>query len=145
MFQAGRFAYGEDNSLNVRALRLPYESNDASFYVFLPKSSGVEALETLEKSLTTESMDRLFKGMKVQEVQVSIPKFKFEKSLKLKKTLEAMGMDLPFGTSADFSGITGDKQLRISDVIHKAVIEVMSAPKRLRVRRRKPADIARAM
>ncbi len=108
MNQKDDFAYGEDSTLNIRALSLPYKGNDASFYVFLPKSSGVEALETVEKSLTSESLDKVIKGMTVQNVEVTIPKFKVEKTLELKKILAAVGMDLPFGSSADFSGMTGD-------------------------------------
>ncbi len=35
-----------------------------------------------------------------------------------------MGMPVPFGNNADFSGMTGNKELKISNVIHKAFIEV---------------------
>ena len=35
-----------------------------------------------------------------------------------------MGMPLAFGDSADFSGMDGERDLSISKVVHKAVIEV---------------------
>jgi len=35
-----------------------------------------------------------------------------------------MGLSRIFNSSADFSGITGKKEIHISNVIHKAVIEV---------------------
>ena len=35
-----------------------------------------------------------------------------------------MGVVAPFDKTADFSGITGKRNLFISDVIHKAVVEV---------------------
>ncbi len=35
-----------------------------------------------------------------------------------------MGVVAPFDGSADFSGITGRRELRITDVVHQAVVEV---------------------
>jgi len=39
-------------------------------------------------------------------------------------TLEEMGMKKAFSEDADFSGMTGKKDLFISDVIHQAYVEV---------------------
>jgi serpin B len=38
--------------------------------------------------------------------------------------LASLGMQVPFQSTADFSGITGAKDLFISDVLHKAFVEV---------------------
>ena len=60
-----------------------------------------------------------------QEVDIYLPKFKFETQYELKELLSDMGMvdafELP---PADFSGISGHKDLYITKVIHKAIIEV---------------------
>ena len=47
-----------------------------------------------------------------------------EKSFSLPKALEKMGMGEMFSNQADFSKITGTRDLYVSDVIHKAFIEV---------------------
>jgi serpin B len=39
-------------------------------------------------------------------------------------TLRAMGMKSAFNNAADFSGMTGDRELFISKVIHKAFVDV---------------------
>jgi serpin B len=56
-------------------------------------------------------------------IKLSIPRFKIEyKPQKLKDKLMELGMEQSFSYGADFSGI--GKDLWISDVEHKAVIDV---------------------
>lgn len=47
-----------------------------------------------------------------------------EASYNLKDTLKSMGIDGMFESNADLSGIDGTRSLVVSDVVHKAVIEV---------------------
>ena len=54
---------------------------------------------------------------------LSLPKFDFESDFNLKDTLIELGMRDAF-TDADFSGMTGKRDLIISDVIHQAFISV---------------------
>jgi serpin B len=53
-----------------------------------------------------------------------MPKFKLNAQFELAKTLAAMGMADAFGGKADFSGIDGQHYLYISNVIHKAYVDV---------------------
>ena len=53
-----------------------------------------------------------------------MPKFTMTVQFELAKTLGAMGMPEAFSESADFSGMTGGKDLFISAVAHKAFVEV---------------------
>jgi serpin B len=58
-------------------------------------------------------------------VQLRLPKFTFESQFSLPDQLSAMGMPSAFDpTLADFSGMTGNRDLFISDVIHKAFVAV---------------------
>jgi serpin B len=56
-----------------------------------------------------------------------MPKFEYTSEFSVKDALEAMGMTDAFSGSADFSGMTGDKDLYIKDVVHKAFISVDEA------------------
>ena len=56
-----------------------------------------------------------------------MPKFEFTSGFSVKKALAAMGMPDAFTDNADFSGMTGKRDLFISDVIHKAFVSVDEA------------------
>ena len=53
-----------------------------------------------------------------------MPLFEFESEFSLGDTLAGMGMPDAFDDEADFSGMTGSGDLRISRVVHKAFISV---------------------
>ena len=57
-------------------------------------------------------------------VDLSLPAFDIEWQTSLAALLQGLGMELAFTDGADFSGITTQEQLLISDVVHKAVITV---------------------
>jgi serpin B len=53
-----------------------------------------------------------------------MPKFEFESAFGLGHTLAKMGMPDAFSGEADFSGMTGTRDLLITEVIHKAFVGV---------------------
>jgi serpin B len=57
-------------------------------------------------------------------VQVSLPKFRAEAEFSLRKALSVMGMPAAFTDQADFSGIAPKGGLAISEVVHKAFVDV---------------------
>ena len=92
--------------------------------VFLPREIG--GLPALEKSLTASNMKQWLGQLQpVHEVILTLPKFQMTRQLSLQNTLGAMGMPRAFDpNAADFSGMTGKRELFISAVIHKAYIDV---------------------
>ncbi|MBT4022761.1 serpin family protein [archaeon] len=116
---------------DVKILELPYDGNKYSMLLLLPKGKTEKedyernyGLEQAEKYLTKEDLLELKTQMTKQELLVMIPKFKFETKYFLKETLSSMGMPTAFSDVADFSGMTGSKDLMITSVIHQAFIEV---------------------
>ena len=60
-----------------------------------------------------------------RQVDLHLPRFKVEESYALVPTLQALGMVDAFrGGAADFSGMTGRRDLVVSKVFHKCFVEV---------------------
>ena len=119
MIQQENFGYMENDDLQL--LELSFNGYALSMVVLLPKP-GREA--DAQKSLTSASLDQWLKALKPSLVKVTLPKFKFSGEFMLADTLKAMGMADAFTNGADFSGMTEKEQLFISQVIHKAFVDV---------------------
>ncbi|MBI5725478.1 MAG: serpin family protein [Planctomycetes bacterium] len=123
MRQEHRFGYAETDDLQV--LEMPYKNHELSMAILLPKKA--DGLAAMEKSLSADSVKKLMEQAKPAQVDVTLPKFKFESSFSLGDMLKAMGMTAAFGPSvADFTGIADVKNepLYISAVLHKAFVAV---------------------
>jgi serpin B len=120
MFQKGDFRYGKNESMQL--LALPYAGNNLSMIVLLPNE--VQGLPALEASLTQDNLASWLKSLKKREVRIFLPKFKMTSEFNLERILGAMGMASVFTPQADFSGMTGSKDLYINAVIHKAFVDV---------------------
>jgi serpin B len=118
----GPASYMEDETVQV--LELPYRGNDLSMVILLPKT--VDGLAALESKLTLEQFQTWVTGLqRANSVAISIPKFKMSTDYSLPKELAKLGMVDAFTSTADFSGLhDSKKRLSISDVIHKAFVEV---------------------
>ncbi len=120
MSQTGKFSYTETNDIQI--LEMPYVNKDLSMVVLLPKKA--DGIKDLEKELTSVNLTDWLTGMHKREVQVFFPKFKMTSEFSLAETLSAMGMPDAFLEKADFSGMTGNRDLLISAIVHKAYVEV---------------------
>ena len=129
MHQMFRANLGDFNGV-AAVLAMPFEDNEASMYIFLPPQGGTAALENLMSGsnintwLAANAATLATLSSLSPQVSLALPKFSFSESYDLKSTLEQMGMPLAFSPSADFSGIDGFQDLFISDVVHKADIQV---------------------
>ncbi|MFH1598063.1 MAG: serpin family protein [Patescibacteria group bacterium] len=114
------FNYAENDQLEL--LELPYKGEELSMIFLLPQNDDLSGLqETLSDEQLIAWKDDLFK----QKVNIYIPKFKFEKSISLTNTLKEMGMPTAFNrVFADFSQMSEEEPLMITDVVHKAFVEV---------------------
>ena len=108
---------------NIKAIEIPYTDNKASMMIFLPDSR--DGIVMLEKSFDYEYYQKIIGLFQFHDVHVSLPKFNTTYKINLSKTLSQMGMPLAFSSGeADFSGMTGKKDLSVSEVIHQAFIDV---------------------
>jgi len=120
MNQTGDFKFTETPEAQV--LEMAYAGTGMAFDVLLPKSTN--GLPGLESALSVEDLKGWLGSLATRQVQVSLPKFRVESQFSLRDTLSAMGMPRAFTGEADFSGIGPGRGLTISDVLHKAYVDV---------------------
>lgn len=118
MTQTESVLYAEGDGYQVAAL--DYRGADMSMWFVLPEDGGFTRAEA---GFTPAFLESVAQGLRPQSVNFSVPKFNFESALRLGEVLVDMGMKRAFH-DADFSGMTGDADLFISDVLHKAYVAV---------------------
>lgn len=93
--------------------------------MFIVLPNKVDGLNQLESKLNVAALDEAIRFMPSRKIPVAIPKFKLEADLKIKEVLIEMGLTHIFNADkADFSGISGVKDLFVSDMFHKSFIDV---------------------
>jgi len=121
MYQKGKLKYYADNQLQV--IDLPYGDAGFSMTVLLP-AMGTN-IDDFAGSLNQQVWNSSTNRLTQQEVDVYIPKFKFEYEKALNDMLKIMGMSIAFSPNdADFTNIDKRGQLYISEVKHKTYVQV---------------------
>jgi serpin B len=123
MHQTGRFGYAETPAGQLLEMR--YAGTGLAFDVLLPKKDA--PADTLENGLNPERLSGWLGSLANRSVQVALPKFRIEYGTSLVPVLQALGMRSAFSPTADFSGIDDRRDLQISQVVHKAYIDVSEA------------------
>jgi serpin B len=120
MHQVGSFGYFEGEEFQM--LELPYSGESLSMVVVLPGRH--DGLRRIEEELSVDRLAEWIGSLEATEVRAMLPRFTTGSKLELSDTLRAMGMHSAFGPEADFSGITGERDLWIDLLVHGTVLEV---------------------
>ena len=105
---------------NLQAAVLPYAGDELSLLILLPDAGEFDAVEqTLGRELLGE-VDAQQRGV---ALNIHLPKFGVEQDLDLVPALRALGV-VDLFDAADLSGIDGTGRLIVSDVLHKAFVDV---------------------
>ncbi|HNV68526.1 MAG TPA: serpin family protein [Candidatus Ozemobacteraceae bacterium] len=122
MNRTGSYSYAEATDLQI--LEIPYKGGKVAMTIFLPAKP--DGLAALENGLTADLLQQHVQSLsRVEKVNVYLPRFKSTGSFSLSETLKALGMTEAFSLEkADFSGMTEKRELAISEVVHKAFVDV---------------------
>lgn len=123
MSRSGDFAYLENELL--QAVRLPYgDESGAAMYVLLPREG--KELGALRDTLSLEQWSKWRGELRTRAGYLELPRFKASYFANLNQPLTELGIREAFGRKADFSRLCrcARGEVFISDVLHKAVIEV---------------------
>ena len=120
---------------DMQMLELPYKGDELSMLILLPLQTQIYDYETGEVTnyentledieLNLEKLNEYKSQMhETKLAAIYLPKFEFDSKYFMAGNLKDLGMPTAFTGNADFSGMTGYKDLYISSVIHQAYIKV---------------------
>ncbi len=121
MAQAGSYRYLRGD--RFQAVSLPYGKGGASLYLFLPDQNS--SLNDFLKTVNYQQWEQWLKSFRTTPGDLKLPRFKLDYERTLNDALKALGMESAFSAErANFSGMSDRRDLFISEVKHKAVVEV---------------------
>jgi len=121
MTQSGKYRYL--NGGDFTAVSLPYGNGNTTMCFLLPNEG--KSLDSLLQQLNGKTWDGWMPRFVQRQGDIEIPRFKLESDLSLNGSLKSLGMAVAFDANrADFTGMRAEKDLFISEVKHKAVMEV---------------------
>ena len=120
MHRIGSYGYLETDDAQV--LELPYKRGVYSMLVYLPKER--DGLAELEHRLTVDGLIEDVQDLPRRRVHLSLPRFEITSSFSLGEALVRLGMRTAFvADKADFTRMSLNPDLYISDVLHKAFVK----------------------
>jgi serpin B len=121
MKQTESFAYTEGDGW--QAIQLMYDGGTASMIIILPEEGRFREIESKQD---WETVQNIIESLDYRQVNLQMPRFKFESGFSLNDMLEELGMVDAFDmNTANFEGIDGRPDwLYIKAAIHKAYVSV---------------------
>ncbi|XP_036061547.1 serine protease inhibitor A3C-like [Onychomys torridus] len=113
--------YIQDDDLPCSVVELKYTDNASALFI-LPDQGRMQQLEV---SLQPESLRKWKDSLRPRKIdELYMPKFSISTDYSLENILPQLGIRKVFSSQADLSGITGAMVLGVSQVAHKAVLDV---------------------
>ncbi|HOK37871.1 MAG: serpin family protein [Bacteroidales bacterium] len=112
--------YYADQKFQV--LEMEYKTDKYSMLIFLPRDSKTSNIT--DNFFTAEYYLNVCKSIHYDNVYYEIPKFKTESSFSFRSLLEKMGMTESFSDNADFSEISQNRDVKISEILQKVFFEI---------------------
>lgn len=121
MSQSGKYLYRRGDKF--QAVSLPYGQGGKQMILFLPDETS--SLAEFLKGFSYQQWEQWMRGFRNTPGEVKIPRFKLDYDRNLNDALKSLGMENAFSEArAEFSGISEERKLFISEVKHKAIVEV---------------------
>lgn len=110
---------------SFQAAEFDYDEGAFALAVFLPRQRT--GLAAFERELTGANLSAWMEQLASAErprLDLTLPKVEMRADYSLVPHLRALGLRIAFEDAADFSAITADEALKISDVIHKTFLAI---------------------
>jgi len=121
-FMDGKIGFNRFDNTEAHVFELPYSNSKYSMVIVMPANG--QTVNQLAAGLDSAKWSSWMHNLAGGSAELKLPKFTFSYNVDLNSTLRALGMDIAFSDAADFRGINATQQLLITDVVHKAFIDV---------------------
>lgn len=126
MEQNAQLYYDDSANLGAQLLRMPYQGGKFSMYFMLPHQG--QSVDDVLSRITPQALHQALWYMDESDVNVTIPKFRFDFSEELNQPLQDIGIKEIFSVNASLPLLSRGKgnrsQVRVSKVFQKAGITV---------------------
>ncbi|NWI96568.1 AACT protein, partial [Pitta sordida] len=109
-----------DEDLSCEVIELPYQGTARALFI-LPDDGK---MKQVEDALSKETVCKWNNKLLTRRLNLQLPKFSISGSYDVKKLFEELGITEVFSDNADLSGISGSRNIQVSQAIHKALLEV---------------------
>ncbi|XP_016315419.1 alpha-1-antitrypsin homolog [Sinocyclocheilus anshuiensis] len=120
MKRTGRYDIYQDPVNQTTVMMVPYKGNTSMMIVLPDEGKMKEVEESICRHHLKSWHDKLFRS----SVDLFLPKFSITATSKLNDILQDLGMTDAFSDTADFSGMTEEVKVKVSRVVHQAVLSV---------------------
>ncbi|XP_078472584.1 serpin H1 [Lampetra planeri] len=122
MHRTGFYNFYHDEKAQVQLLEMQLKGSLESLLIALPLHT--ESLERLEKLLTKQQLEEWTSKLQKKTIAVSMPKGLLQGSADIKNSLADLGLaEVGDKAKADFSGMTGGRELHLGSLLHTAALE----------------------
>jgi serpin B len=103
------------------AVELPYLGDELVLDLVMPAPGQFDAFE---QALTPDGLAGITDSLQPGPLDLHLPQFQFTTQASLRDVLSAHGLDKAFSREADFSGVTTDEALSLSEVVYQGFFGV---------------------
>uniref|UniRef100_A0A8C6GZK9 Serine (or cysteine) peptidase inhibitor, clade A, member 3M n=1 Tax=Mus spicilegus TaxID=10103 RepID=A0A8C6GZK9_MUSSI len=114
------YSYYLDQNISCTVVGIPYQGNAIALFI-LPSEGK---MKQVEDGLDERTLRNWLKMFTKRPLDLYLPKFSIEATYKLEKVLPKLGIQDIFTTHADLSGITDHTNIKLSEMVHKSMMEV---------------------
>ncbi|XP_041254284.1 alpha-1-antitrypsin-like [Onychostruthus taczanowskii] len=120
MIRDGFYKTYSDRKLSCKVVQIPYKGDVTALFI-LPKKGKIKQLE---HALTKNTVSKWERSLQRWRMELHIPKLSISGTYDLKRIFMNLGVIDVFSNQADLSGITGNRDVKVSKATHKALLKI---------------------
>nr|XP_021482490.1 plasma serine protease inhibitor [Meriones unguiculatus] len=123
MNREDEYSYILDRNISCTVVGIPYQGNTSALFILPNKGK----MKQVENGLNKRTLMNWLKISTKRRLDLYLPKFSIEGTYQLEKILPKLNIKDVFTSHADLSGITDHTSIKLSEMMHKAVVQVDEA------------------